>query len=310
MQPTSLHSLRGPRKWHHEQVRHLYECPIRWADLDMLGHVNNVIYVDYLQEARIDMLRKHAPTARAAELGEGLVVVRHEVQFAAPLLFRPEPVLIECWVTEIRAGSFTMAYEVFDETDDGRRVYLRATTLLTPYVFTEERPRRLSADEKEVLTQFLDTSPMPATVAMSAPKEVPSGTYALQVRFSDVDVYGHVNNVKYFEYFQEARISYIGQLAHKITGGLAVQFVVAQCDVDYRVPIVFRPEAYTVRSWVSHAGRSSFVIESAIFDGDTLMSRARVVMVTFDAETQRATPAPEELRAVVLEQLAIAEAAG
>ena len=32
--------------------------------------------------------------------------------------------------------------------------------------------------------------------------------YDCQVRFSDVDVYGHVNNVKYFEYYQEARIAF------------------------------------------------------------------------------------------------------
>ena len=42
-------------------MRHVYECPMRWADLDLLGHVNNVTYVDYLQEARVDMLRAHAP---------------------------------------------------------------------------------------------------------------------------------------------------------------------------------------------------------------------------------------------------------
>ena len=32
---------------------------MRWADMDLLGHVNNVTYVDYLQEARVDMLRVH-----------------------------------------------------------------------------------------------------------------------------------------------------------------------------------------------------------------------------------------------------------
>ena len=41
-------------------MRHVYECPMRWADMDLQGHVNNVIYVDYLQEARVDMLRVHA----------------------------------------------------------------------------------------------------------------------------------------------------------------------------------------------------------------------------------------------------------
>ena len=33
--------------------------------------------------------------------------------------------------------------------------------------------------------------------------------YSCHVRFSDVDVYGHVNNVKYFEYYQEARIDFL-----------------------------------------------------------------------------------------------------
>ncbi|CAM3387015.1 thioesterase family protein [Nocardioides dubius] len=282
-------------------MRHLYRCPIRWADLDMLGHVNNVIYVDYLQEARIDMLRTHAPEIRATDVGEGLVVVRHEVQFVAPLMFRAEPVSIECWVTEIRAGSFTMAYEVFDETATGRRVYLRATTVLAPFVFAEERPRRLRPDEKDVLRGFVEPSPLPPSVRMGEPKLLEAGHYPLHVRFSDVDAYGHVNNVKYFEYFQEARIAYITHVAHD-GSDIGVQFVVAQCDVDYKTPILFRGEPYRVQSWVSHVGRSSFGMESIILDGDTVLSRARVVMVTFDRATQRSVPAPERVRALFQEQ--------
>ena len=54
---------------------------MRWADMDLLGHVNNVTYVDYLQEARVDMLRVHAPARGGEELAEGVVVVRHEVEF-------------------------------------------------------------------------------------------------------------------------------------------------------------------------------------------------------------------------------------
>src|ERR1044071_8662899 len=105
---------------------------MRWADMDLHGHVNNVVYVDYLQEARVDMLRTHGPAAQTGELAEGVVVVRHEVRYTAPLSFRFKPVKSECWVTEIRAASFTMAYEVFQDTDDGRRVYTRASTVLTP----------------------------------------------------------------------------------------------------------------------------------------------------------------------------------
>ena len=125
--------------------------------MDSHGHVNNVTYVDYLQEARVDMLRVHAPTTGGEQLPEATVVVRHEVEFLEPLVFRFDPVRIECWVTRIRGASFTMAYEILDEQPDGVRwVYARARTVLTPFVFTEERPRRVHDHERAVLERFLE----------------------------------------------------------------------------------------------------------------------------------------------------------
>ena len=44
---------------------------MRWADMDLLGHVNNVVYVDYLQEARVDMLRTHGPGRPRRRAGRG-----------------------------------------------------------------------------------------------------------------------------------------------------------------------------------------------------------------------------------------------
>ena len=265
---------------------------MRWADLDLLGHVNNVVYVDYLQEARVDMLRTHSPEAHAGMLTEGTVVVRHEVTYVAPLAFGFRPVSIEAWVTQIRAASFTVAYEVFHEDPDGtRQVYVRAKTVLTPYVFATERPRRLHPEEKESLSRLLE--PDEPVRAPSAPdvRDVPGGRYPVHVRFSDVDVYGHVNNVKYFEYFQEARISGISRMWEGLDH---ITLVVAQTDVDYRVPILFRAEPYDACSWVSRIGQRSATIESVIGDGDTVLARARVTIVFFDQATQRSTVPAEE----------------
>ncbi len=271
---------------------------MRWADMDLLGHVNNVTYVDYLQEARVDLLRHHGPNPHGAEgLAEGVVVVRHEVEYAAPLTFRFKPVSIECWVTEIRAASFTMAYEVFHETDEGRRVYLRASTVLTPYIFATERPRRLTSHERETLQPYLEHGDPVRVARPPEPVREKLGHYPVHVRFSDVDVYGHVNNVKYFEYFMEARILLTARLWRDVPDGTPEPvMVVAQTDVDYRLPILFRPEPYDAWSWISRVGTTSMTIESEICDGDTVLSRARVVMVFFDPETQRPSPPPDAYR--------------
>lgn len=138
-------------------MRHVYHCPLRWADLDVLGHVNNVTYVDYLQEARVDMFSLHRRPSPQDGLGVGIVVVQHDIDFRRPLEFRHEPIRIETWVTKIRAASFTLAYEIVDLLDSGERVtYTKASTLLTPFVFAENRPRRIAPDERALLERFYE----------------------------------------------------------------------------------------------------------------------------------------------------------
>ncbi len=291
-------------------MRHLYRCPMRWADLDLLGHVNNVTYVDYLQEARVDMMRALGQRRESHDdLEDGVVVVRHEVTYLSPLGLRFRPVSIECWVTEVRAASFTLAYEVFhddDEADGGRRVYLRATTLLTPYVFTEERPRRLTADEKAALAPYVEPALAPPTDRVRTVERADSRHYPLHVRFSDVDLYRHVNNVKYFEYFQEARIRLLADLTRG-SGVEPASVVVAQTDVDYLRPILLRPRPYDVWSRVSRLGTRSMTIEAEIRDAEAdaeagdgaTLARSRVTVVFWDAATQRSTEPPAELRALL-----------
>lgn len=42
-------------------ARHIYSCPLRWSDMDAFGHVNNVVFLRYLEEARIDFMFRLAP---------------------------------------------------------------------------------------------------------------------------------------------------------------------------------------------------------------------------------------------------------
>ncbi len=264
----------------------------------MLGHVNNVTYIDYLQEARVDLMRRILPPAHSGQdLTEGAVVVRHEVSYAHPLVFGFEPVQIETWVTDVRVSRFTLAHEVFhlDPTaPGGRRVYLRATSVMAPFVFATESPRRLGVDERAALAPYLEESHLEPTDRCEPvdPAAAQVFEFPLHVRFSDVDVYRHVNNVKYFEYLQESRI----RLIYDLAAGRdlpAMSFVVAATDVDYVSPIVLRAEPYRVVSEIARVGRRSMTIDSEILDGVRTLSRARVVVVFFDLETQKsADPHP------------------
>ncbi|MCZ4499479.1 MAG: acyl-CoA thioesterase YbgC [Marmoricola sp.] len=284
-------------------MRHTYECPIRWADMDILGHINNVAYLDYLQEARIELFASHPGFGGRTE-GEGLVVARHELDFVAPLKFRKRPVLIDSWVTEVRAGYFTLAHEIYDVVTgesgapDTRVVFLRASTRLAPMLLATGTPRRITPEERAVLEEFLEPGIERKQLAAAGESR---HVYPLRVRWSDLDTYHHVNNVKYVEYFQESRIAY--SMAMHQPGDVFGDFVVARIDVDYRRPMGFRQATYDVHSWISHVGNTSAVFVGEIRDGDTVLASTRVVTVGFDTSTQTSAPLPADHRARLVEQL-------
>ncbi|MGN6090497.1 MAG: acyl-CoA thioesterase [Actinomycetales bacterium] len=137
-------------------ARHTYLCPMRWSDMDAYGHVNNVRFLTYLEEARIDMFNELAELNEHANLvGTGVVVARHEINYKRPLIHRNAPIPIDTWVTDVGGASFDLSYEVHDE--DGT-VYATAASIMVPYDFQHARPRRLSGLERDYLARFRDES--------------------------------------------------------------------------------------------------------------------------------------------------------
>lgn len=115
--------------------------------MDAYGHVNNVVFLRYLEEARIDFLFRPEK-----DFKQGSVVARHEIDYKRQLVHRHKPVDIELWVTEIRAASFTIRYEVKDPD----QVYVTASTVIVPFDFAAQRPRRLTSEEREFLEEYRD----------------------------------------------------------------------------------------------------------------------------------------------------------
>ena len=96
----------------------------RFADLDLLGHVNNVAYVTYIQEVRLKLLSRL--------LGERLlrmnhVVVRNEIDYLLPLGFSPEPLPVDTWIERIGSSSYVIGCDVLSQSG---QLAARAKTVL------------------------------------------------------------------------------------------------------------------------------------------------------------------------------------
>lgn len=139
------------------QPRTVVEVPVRWSDMDAYGHVNNVQYLRYLEEARVHAFREWFGQDRSL-LDEGVLVARSEIDYLAPLSYSYEPALVEMWCSRISGASFDIAYVV--RRRGGDVTYAHAESTLVAYDLAEGRPRRLGESERRALQSRLE-DPVP-----------------------------------------------------------------------------------------------------------------------------------------------------
>ena len=126
----------------------------------------------------------------------------------------------------------------------------------------------------------------------------------LPTRWADNDVYGHVNNVEYYAFFDTVINAYLIE-----AGGLdihrgAVIGLCAESHCAYRAAFAF-PETVEAGLRVSKLGRSSVRYEIGLFSvgAEEAAAEGWFVHVFVDRETRRSAPIPERVRAA-LEALA------
>jgi acyl-CoA thioester hydrolase len=128
----------------------------------------------------------------------------------------------------------------------------------------------------------------------------------LQVRYADLDTYGHVNNAVHLSYFEAARISYMAAAAEAAdlkgaagewdVGGAG--FVIAEATVRYKAPIRLADDlrcGISVRS----VSRRSFVWDYDLraadpdYEGGRPLAEATTAQVFYDLETGGSRPRPD-----------------
>jgi acyl-CoA thioester hydrolase len=122
-------------------------------------------------------------------------------------------------------------------------------------------------------------------------------TTDVALRWSDMDVFGHVNNNKFMVLLEEARVAMMFDAAADAgIAGFREGVVVARHEVDFLLPVVV-PAETRVEIWVERIGNSSFTFAYELFADDKLALKAKTVMVPFNTETQRPRRITDDERA-------------
>ncbi len=120
----------------------------------------------------------------------------------------------------------------------------------------------------------------------------------LHVRFSDMDVLGHVNNAVYNTYFEEARLALMRSLGmSRDPARSTLGWILARIEIDFRALTVYG-DSIRVDTTLEKLGNSSFTLNQKVLrTGDErLLAEARAVQVCLDYETHAPTRIPDAWR--------------
>lgn len=122
-------------------------------------------------------------------------------------------------------------------------------------------------------------------------------TLPVQIRFNDVDMFGHLNNNVYLQFLDMGKYAYFRSMMQGTFGSEPTGPVVANINIDFLAPTMI-DEQLEVRTAVSSVGESSLTLEQWVVNkSGQEKCHARTVMVNLDLKTHRPTPVTAEWRA-------------
>jgi acyl-CoA thioester hydrolase len=139
-----------------------HRLEVRFRDCDAMGHVNNAVYLTYLEQTRFHHWRaagiaKEAITSQPspeASVGEdvpGVIVARVEIDYRRAAKFG-DVLRIDVAVAAIGRTSFTYAYEILDQSG---ALIANAKTVIVRFDYAAGKPVPISGEFKHALTRDL-----------------------------------------------------------------------------------------------------------------------------------------------------------
>ena len=123
----------------------------------------------------------------------------------------------------------------------------------------------------------------------------------LRVDWSEMDLFGHINNVMYAKYIQSARVNFVEQIGLiKILKEEKIGFMLASSAIQYQKPL-FYPDNITIETTVEFIKNTSFGLQHQIFNGQNELSTiGNDILVMYDFNINQKVPVPEQIRAEIL----------
>lgn len=122
---------------------------VRAEDIDLLGHVNNLVYLKWMQSAAVAHSAEQGwPTERYQSLQAGWVVRSHQIEYLQPA-FADHGIIVRTWVADLKKISSLRRYQILRDRDEAV-----LATAATNWAFIDFATGRLTRIPLEVADAF------------------------------------------------------------------------------------------------------------------------------------------------------------
>lgn len=122
---------------------------VRFRDLDALNHVNNVVYLTYLEETRIAMMDALG-ISQLMTRERGWILARSEIDYRFPAVHK-DVLIVEIWPGEVRNSSFDLHYRIRREPDG--KLIAEAKSVQVCYDYAHNRSAHIPAEWRKRLSE-------------------------------------------------------------------------------------------------------------------------------------------------------------
>ena len=133
------------------------DLQLRWGEQDSYGHINNVSYARYLEEARVRVFWRGSAREQTGmehhfrgDTPDGLkmLVASQHIEFLRVLEYSDQPITVELWIGGLGGSTLEIHYEIIDGSIPERTVVARAVTVAVVVDGATLRPIRLTEEGK------------------------------------------------------------------------------------------------------------------------------------------------------------------
>lgn len=276
--------------------------PVRYYECDAYGHLNNAVYLRFMQEAAFNASAALGyDEKRYAELGRLWLARLTEIEYLLPIRYG-DRVVVTTWVEDVRRVRSIRAYEF--RLEGSGELAARGWTDWVYIDVTSGKPSTVPPDiaaiylpegghlEETSRRRFIEPPPPPVGVFIDRRR----------VEWQDLDPVQHVNNAMYLNYLMESawRVGDITGWPWKRIQAAGFGVVARRTQIEYLQSASYGDEL-EIATWLSDLKRSTITRHFNIrrlLDNVTIV-RANSLLVCIDLDTIRPRRIPDDFLAAV-----------